>query len=127
MVTEVNSDDIAITNSRQVLDSGKIQPVKEANPVQDLPSDGKRLPQESAPAEQIKETLDQVAKGLNDHAQFVNRELQFSIDQDSGQTVIKVMDSETQEVIRQIPGEEALQFARTLNEGGDVELFDAYI
>ena len=127
MVTEVNSDDVAISNGRRALDSGKIQPVREAEPVQDLPSDGKRLPHESAPAEQIKEKLDEVAKDLNVHVQFVNRELEFSVDQDSGQTVIKVMDSETQEVIRQIPGEEALQFARTLNDGGDVELFDAYI
>ena len=127
MVTEINSDEVAISNSRRALNSGKIEPLKEASPVQALPDNGKNLPREKKDAEEISEKLDEVAKDLNDHVQFVNRELQFSVDKDSGFTVIKVMDVETKEVIRQIPGEEALHFARLLNEGGDVELFNAYI
>ena len=127
MVTEVNSDDIAIANNRRALDSGKIKPVREADPVQDLPSDGNNLPQDKESFEKLNDQrLGEVAKDLNDHVQFVNRELQFSVDDDSGRMVIKVLDSTTQEVIRQIPGEEALKFARMLNEGGDVELFNEY-
>ena len=126
MVTEVNIDDMTVGSSRRALDSGKVGAVKESNAVQELPNDGKKLPPQAKSAEEVSEQLDEVANELNGHVQFVNRELQFSVDEESGHTVIKVMDAKTQEVIRQIPGEEALKFARMLNEGGDVELFSAY-
>ena len=45
---------------------------------------------------------------LNELIQSVRRELQFSVDEDSGRTVIKVIDSATQEVVRQIPPEEVM-------------------
>lgn len=40
--------------------------------------------------------------------------LQFSIDEESGETVVKVVDADTDEVIRQIPSEEMLALARNL-------------
>lgn len=42
---------------------------------------------------------------LEKRVQNVSRDLQFSVDQDSGKTVIKVLDSRTKEIIRQIPFE----------------------
>ena len=42
--------------------------------------------------------------------------LRFSIDEDTGKTIIKVMDVHTEEVIRQIPSEEAVEIARTLDK-----------
>jgi flagellar protein FlaG len=51
---------------------------------------------------------DKVAQ-LNDYMQNMNRNLQFSVDDSSGDTVIKVIDSETEEVVRQIPSEEILE------------------
>ena len=119
MVTEVNIDDATIVGSHRALDSGKVGAVKEAGSIQELPNNGRRLPQQVVSTEEVSERLDEVASNLNGYAQFVNRELQFSVDEDSGYTVIKVMDAKTQKVIRQIPGEEALKFARMLNEGGD--------
>jgi flagellar protein FlaG len=41
--------------------------------------------------------------------QNLNRSLQFSVDDESGDTVIKVVDSETEELVRQIPSEEILR------------------
>ncbi len=41
-------------------------------------------------------------------------ELQFSVDKDSGQAVIKVTNRVTNELVRQIPSEEALQLANDL-------------
>jgi flagellar protein FlaG len=55
--------------------------------------------------EQIQQTTEKLAQNL-----------QFSIDEDTGITVIKVLDSQTQEVIRQIPTEEAVSIARTLDQ-----------
>ena len=60
-------------------------------------------------------------------SQMVKRQLEFSIDDQSGRTVITVRDSDTQEVIRQIPNEEALNFARKLNEGDELELFNKFV
>lgn len=42
--------------------------------------------------------------------------LHFSIDEDTGRTIIKVMDTNTDEVIRQIPTEEAIEIAHTLDK-----------
>lgn len=52
------------------------------------------------------EQLDKMVDELNSFIQDVRRELRFSVDRDSGRTVIKVIDSESQEVIRQIPPED---------------------
>ncbi len=71
--------------------------------------------------------LDDAVRDLNEHIQVVQRELHFSVDEDTGQTVIKVTDLATNEVIRQIPNEEALNFARKLNEGVELVLFSEYI
>lgn len=55
----------------------------------------------------------------NDFYIFVetmNNSLQFSIDDDSGRTVVKVVDKQTDEVLRQIPSEEMLDIARALGK-----------
>ena len=69
-----------------------------------------------------KESLDNAVKQLNTYVQSINRNLEFNIDNDSGQTVVKVIDSETDELIRQIPNEEALNIAKQLNEELDSDL-----
>jgi flagellar protein FlaG len=52
--------------------------------------------------------LVQAVNRLNDLVQTIRRELKFTVDEQSGRTVIKVIDTETDEVIRQIPPEEVL-------------------
>jgi flagellar protein FlaG len=51
---------------------------------------------------------------LNELIRVVRRELQFSLDERSGETVIKVINSDTQELVRQIPAEEVLTLAEHL-------------
>ncbi|MNC76987.1 flagellar protein FlaG [compost metagenome] len=55
--------------------------------------------------------------------QSVKRNLEFSIDETSGQVVVKVIASESGEVVRQIPSEEALKLAESLHNASSV-LFD---
>ena len=55
----------------------------------------------------------QDAKGVADAA---GANLQFSIDKDSGKTIVKVLDGQTQEVIRQIPSEELVSLARNMTK-----------
>lgn len=68
-----------------------------------------------ATEEQIAAIQDRVVE-LNSYMQNLNRSLQFSIDEQSGDTIIKVIDSETDELIRQIPAEELLVLRSSLEE-----------
>ena len=45
---------------------------------------------------------------LNNSPQLISRNLEFRVDENSGRTVITVRDSETNEIIRQIPNEQFL-------------------
>ena len=49
---------------------------------------------------------------MRDYVQQIDRKLEFSVDEDSGETVIKVFDSSSEELIRQIPSDEILKLAR---------------
>lgn len=61
--------------------------------------------------------LNESVKNLNDYMQQSHRALQFVLDKDSGMTIIKVLDSETNKVIRQIPSEEVVEMSKQLAKG----------
>jgi flagellar protein FlaG len=69
---------------------------------------------EKAPASQ--KDLKELVGELSDLVQAVRRELQFTVDEDSGRTVITVLDSVTGEVVRQIPPEEVLTLVGRFKE-----------
>lgn len=46
----------------------------------------------------------------------VAQDLLFSIDEDTGKTIVKVVDASTDEVIRQIPSEEIISIAKALDK-----------
>ena len=83
----------------------------------EIAADGERLPR-TAEQEQASEAakVEQAVSQVNEFVQNLNRDLQFTVDDDSGRTVIKVLDNETKEVIRQIPPEELLRIANYLLE-----------
>lgn len=58
---------------------------------------------------------DAIAK-LNDSTALIAQDLHFSIDEESGKTVVKLIDNSTQEVLRQFPSEEALSIARSIDK-----------
>jgi flagellar protein FlaG len=65
-------------------------------------------------------TLDQVSQAvskLNKSPQAQSQGLEFSIDNDSKRTIVKVVDQTTKEVLRQIPSPEALEIAKSLESG----------
>jgi flagellar protein FlaG len=62
------------------------------------------------------EQLSAAVSKLNDYVQNVQRTLNFSIDKDTGVTVVKVFDSETKELVRQIPAEETLKLAASIDD-----------
>jgi len=60
------------------------------------------------------ELKDAVGK-LNASMQANSRSLEFSIDEDSKRTVVKLIDVNTKEVVRQYPTEEALRISKSLD------------
>ncbi len=54
---------------------------------------------------------------LNEVLQERSRELEFTVDEGSGKTIVKVIHSESGEVIRQLPPEVVLRFASAFTEG----------
>lgn len=71
------------------------------------------------------EDIQQALATMNDYVQSIQRDLQFSVDDELDTTVIKVVDSNSGEVIRQIPNETLLELARNLAKDGHVQLLDA--
>jgi flagellar protein FlaG len=66
---------------------------------------------EQSSKEQVQQAVAEIQKAVEPMA----RNLQFSIDKETGKTVVTVVDSATNEVIRQIPGEEVLAIARAID------------
>ena len=56
------------------------------------------------------EELEPVVNQLNEFMAESQRSLSFSVDDSSGQVVVRVVDVETNELIRQMPGEDMLRF-----------------
>ncbi|MFZ4539269.1 flagellar protein FlaG [Propionivibrio sp.] len=62
-----------------------------------------------------REVLDKAVKAVNDFVNGVTNDLVFSVDEDSGKTIVKVIDVATKEVIKQYPSEEMLAIAKALD------------
>lgn len=65
-------------------------------------------------SQDTKETLNEVVSDLNEFVQTLRRELQFSVDEDTGRSIVTVLNKETDEVVRQIPSEEVLAISSFL-------------
>lgn len=79
---------------------------------------------QSAEAPQLSlEKLQAAVEKMNELMQNGRRSLNFSVDESTEKVVVKVVDLETEEVVRQIPSEETLKLAEYL-EGMVGILFD---
>jgi len=71
-----------------------------------------------------REALNGAVLQLNDYVQNVQRDLQFEVDNELGQVIVKVVDQKTQQVIRQIPDELALRLAEKLQQNEPLTLLN---
>ena len=74
---------------------------------------------------QFQEHVEAAVAQMNEFIQSTQRDLHFSYDRDAGETVVRVLDRETQEVIRQIPDETFLKLARDKDFNGGLQLLNA--
>ena len=79
-------------------------------------------------AEKIKRperaVLEQAVSDIQAFVQSIHRQLDFSIDDTTGIVVVKVIASQSGEVVRQLPSEAALKLAQSLSDVSSL-LFDA--
>jgi len=101
--------------SRTAQDAAKARG-EETKPSNELSRLAMALVAEFDSTNSIEKTSQAVAK-LNEILKDRERDLEFSVDDTTGRTILKVIHAESGEVIRQIPPEELLNIARTFIEG----------
>jgi flagellar protein FlaG len=129
-MNEIKADTVVHTYGRKQLSSA---PQREmANAGSDAANvavqSGKDLPPVTANVPPLNEVdVQEAVQKLNDYVQTTSRTLDFQVDEDSGKTIVRVFDRDSEELIRQIPGELALELARKLNEEEPSLLFSAQV
>lgn len=115
-------NDLALKPSASVTDARAAASVRGQHTMRAQPSSPseaeEKPPIDVASREQVKAAVEQIDSYLKSS----RRELQFQVDEESGEVIVRVRDAATGEVIRQIPGEEALRVARALQESSAVFL-----
>jgi len=59
--------------------------------------------------------LQQSVERINQSLSASNQGIEFAVDEDSERVVVKIVDRETREVLRQMPTKEALEIAKALD------------
>ncbi len=86
---------------------------REERPVEEAGSAlASRSEQQAASAEEVAGAV----SVIREFVQSVKRNLDFRLDDSSGRVVVSVTDSESGDVVRQIPSEDALKLAESLEE-----------
>jgi flagellar protein FlaG len=81
-------------------------------PVAEKPAEQLRQVPAAPPVESHR--IESVTRQIDSFLRSMNKSLQFRLDESTGRMIVSICDSETGEVIRQVPGEEALRIAQDL-------------
>ncbi len=98
-------NDRAQSVARDAANAGVAGKTDQNNPDKSIKNDRQASPEE------LKSAVEKIQAFVN----VSTSDLNFSIDDASGGTVIKVIDRSTKEVIRQIPSEEMLEMSKALD------------
>ena len=119
MVTEIIGSSLRTIPQESMVTQGK--PVESAGkkfPDTNLPDNNSVAVKEPSNVSQLAvdqpERVEENVSRLNEIVQSIQRDLQFSVDDVSGKMVVKVLDTKTQEVIRQIPTEQVLALSENI-------------
>ena len=106
-----------VPKASATVSAGRQSEVMQGNAVASVNTEAGRV------AAQLQSTVEETVERVASQVQQINRALKFSVDRDSGYTIVKVIDRDTDELVRQIPSETFLSIARSLQESGQ-GLFD---
>lgn len=110
-----------IQNMNKVGSGGGVTPGNGAGSARPAAVDVPRPAELQAPAAATAPPPDAAAvraavKEINQVIRSFSRNLEFTVDEATRKTIVKVVDTDTGEVIRQIPSEETLTIARALDQ-----------
>lgn len=109
-------------SSRQLPDpasQGTVAPVKTVNAATQSVQQSEAAEKTATSVKDLQATVEK----MNELMQSTNRSLRFTVDDSADEVVVKVVDQDTDEVVRQIPSEEQLKFSEFL-EGMVGLIFD---
>jgi flagellar protein FlaG len=96
----------------QPLSSGeRVNGVPQTPPQAGVPHDVNVTAKTSLTSDELNKLVSEMQRKVN----TLSPQLQFSIDKESGKSIVKVTDSSTKEVIWQFPSEEALQITKEID------------
>ncbi len=101
--------------SKGLVNNEQIAEVKRTNQ-SDTQNTNKVESAASAPAQVDQQEVKNQIEELQQFNQSIDRSLQFKVDDELGVTIVRVVDKETDELIRQFPPEELINLSRRLKE-----------
>jgi len=114
-ISSVSNNAPSNTTAQQPL----IADVRQARAAQNSSSTPVQITQaveQTQKVEPSRQQVEEAAKTVNEFLKLINNSINFSLDEDTGITVVKVIDVATKEVIRQIPSEEMLVIAKAIDQ-----------
>lgn len=101
---EIQSLNVNIPSQHTVSPAGATHSEKAVASTADVPTQG------HATDQQVKDAVAKVSQFVD----AFSTSLQFTVDKESGKTVVKVIDQDTNQVVRQFPSEEMLAISHAL-------------
>ncbi len=106
----------AVSPKEPVEKSASTEAVKESVGVQEL----NKVPEGEQHQKEIAEKVETAVETIRGFIQENQRDLDFDVAQESNRVIITVKDKVTNEVIRQIPPEDAIEMAERIESGEDI-------
>lgn len=116
VTTEMRQTLSRVVENSRVQQRNEVIEANRTNARQGLSENEQSVPPARESSQPSNQQLEQAAVDMNNHFQNLRRDLHFSVDADTGETVIRVVDSESQKTIRTIPSDEFLSVSRQLNQ-----------
>lgn len=118
-ISSINSSSLPGTASRPVAAEPSGMEVRQAKTAQNggpAPVQTEQAVTRTEKVEASRQELEDAVKAVNDFLKPINNSIQFNLDDDTGKTIIKVIDLATKDVIRQFPSEEMLSIAKAIDK-----------
>lgn len=106
--TGVQQPDIAVSGSQEITSTTTIQNKQD---IDEKNTNSSALGNQKDNPEELKKATDALRKAIEPIASS----LQFSVDEETGRTVVTIIDSTTNEVVRQLPSKEMLDLVKSLD------------
>jgi flagellar protein FlaG len=118
-ISSINSSVLPGVTARPVAAEAPAVEVRQARAAQNSSASTVQTEQSVAQtqkSEASRQELEEAVKQVNDFLKPINDSIQFNLDEDTGKTIVKVIDLATKDVIRQFPSEEMLSIAKAIDK-----------